>query len=237
MTILDKMEAALRSVRGMCNCQPTGEGFFTCKVCETLREYESLKGQIAVVPVQTSPQAAPVDVQDGGDQFAAVQERLISAGYTDVKLSLKPGATLEQVVKDVADVLEAILDGKAKPFAPFNDSTHATSEARKAALAKFDGLIRNIHRISKLAFIPLHVDFDKDTALVRAALQQPDTSEAVRVLVEAIKEAAKGCSAISLIAPEIKDCREYAEMMKVELDRILSNPAVIAAMKGVDHGN
>jgi hypothetical protein len=37
-----------------------------------------------------------------------------------------------------------------------------------------------------------------------------------------LQESARGCSAIELIAPNIKDAREYASMMKAEIDAALT---------------
>lgn len=161
MTVLNKMEVALRSLQYMYGKRElfadSEAGFLaSCDIdhaIETLREYESLKGQIAVVPVQTS-------------------------------------------------------------------------EARKAALVAVEYCLETIHnpRIPKgdnaiwssgSSSNPRITEEILET--IESALQQPDTSEAVRILVEALEQ----------MRPfQIDD----------ELDRIidpaLNHPAVIAAMKG-----
>lgn len=228
MTILDEMEAALKPfaavfdefrIRGMdmdevylwvgdsTSGQKIKVSFGDCfRARETLREYESLKGQIAVVPVQTS---------EARKKALNALDDLIKAGDKAFEGEVAvDGWNTDNLIVEARHQKSRFLQ-----FASFN---FPGAQPDPRANAHFVSVCFNRRDLFKQ---------------IRAALQQPDTSEAVRVLVEAIKEAAKGCSAISLIAPEIKDCREYAEMMKVELDRILSNPAVIAAMKGEDHGS
>lgn len=163
-----------------------------------------------------------------------------------------------QALADAGNNLSAARTEVTEAIEALRPLLDQTSEARKAALAKFDGLIRNIHRISKLAFIPLHVDFDKDTALVRAALRQPDTSEAVREW-QPIETAPRDGRYI--ILHRSKQKRGTSRKTDVIFGRYSKNcwvtstchyetdvgfthwmplpeaPAVIAAMKGVDHGN
>lgn len=57
----------------------------------------------------------------------AIQEKLVAQGVTDIKFfwarnSEKP---LSQVCSDVADVLEATLNGNCKSAVPFGDSQRA----------------------------------------------------------------------------------------------------------------
>lgn len=146
MTILDEMEVALRFYANRENVtysHPYGEGdTIVGPASKALREYESLKGQIAVVPVQTS-------------------------------------------------------------------------EARKAALQWFNGRVEIFS-----AKHPQQIPYIKT---IEAALRQPDTSEAVRVLVGAIEKSIRFYKDPEAFTPD--------EAIEV-IGEVLNHPAVIAAMKG-----
>lgn len=60
----------------------------------------------------------------GYERLKAIQERLEARGVTDVKFAWSRGARekpLSQVANEVADALEAYLDGRFRPLPPFND--------------------------------------------------------------------------------------------------------------------
>jgi hypothetical protein len=67
----------------------------------------------------------------GPARLKRIQERLEARGCVDVKFAW--GATqdkpLSQVASEVADVLEAYLDGKTVPMRPFNDSPRRKGHA------------------------------------------------------------------------------------------------------------
>ena len=58
------------------------------------------------------------------DRLDKIQARLVAAGYVDVKVFLSPGATFEQAAHDLAEALEAMLDGRARPAPPCGDSVN-----------------------------------------------------------------------------------------------------------------
>jgi len=56
------------------------------------------------------------------DRLDSLEARMKARGVVDMKFFRVPGFTPEQYGSDIADVLEAVLDGEHKPFAGCGDS-------------------------------------------------------------------------------------------------------------------
>lgn len=117
MDILDEMEAALRFYANRENVtysHPYGEGdTIVGPASKALREYESLKGQIAVVPVQTSDaRKAALDdfwhITDTG-----TMEHFVHTHALTIEAALQQPDTSEAVREreELLDLLELLWDG------------------------------------------------------------------------------------------------------------------------------
>lgn len=209
MTILDEMEAALKEIRILATAHIV-DGLDS-RILDigntagrTLREYESLKGQIAVVPVQTS---------EAREKALNALDDLIKAGDKAFEGEVAvDGWNTDNLIVEARHQKSRFLQ-----FASFN---FPGAQPDPRANAHFVSVCFNRRDLFKQ---------------IRAALQQPDTSETfapIPMLKEVIWEHLVEKLGRKLYAHETFIFHEIIDLMASKA----AHPAVIAAMKGEDHG-
>ena len=68
------------------------------------------------------------DMNELKTRLESLEERLKDRGVVDVKFDADYSQGAEKVGNDMADVLEAVLDGKTRPALPIGDSVRGQSD-------------------------------------------------------------------------------------------------------------
>jgi hypothetical protein len=109
----------------------------------------------------------PAQMPELKERLDKIQQRLIDAGYKDVKLHVVPGATLEKILNDAAEILEAVLDGKTKPLPPFNDSARAATPVDRERVREALRTIRSYSYLNEAGQAKMQDEFDEAMTLLQ----------------------------------------------------------------------
>jgi hypothetical protein len=109
----------------------------------------------------------PAQMPELKERLDKIQQRLVDAGYKDVKLHVVPGATLEQALTDAAVILEAVLDGKTRPLEPFNDSLRSDTPVDRERVREAIATIQHYSSVNETAQGEMQGEFDAALALLQ----------------------------------------------------------------------
>lgn len=151
---------------------------------------------------------------DPKERLHDIQRELIQRGYVDVKFHAIHSDS-ETALSQAADLLQAVLDGKTKPFTPFNDGR--PSELRQAGVdGSFEALVVRIRTKAQAALL-----MDKNNSF----------AQSIRDLCDNLQPAAQKTEGMLQIIDEILSLDPSSNDVKNL--HLMSNPTKHAAVYGI----